>query len=41
MCIRPGGRCEMPTSDHLLELLMLGGSLMAAMIVLFGFGGEL
>jgi len=30
----------MPT-DHLLELLMLSGSLVAAMIVLFGFGGEL
>lgn len=27
--------------DHLLELLMLTGSLTAAMIVLFGFGSKL
>lgn len=28
-------------TDHLPELLMLAASLMAAMVVLFGFGGEL
>jgi len=28
-------------TDHLLEFLMLSGSLMAAMVLLFGFGGKL
>jgi len=37
---RTGRRCEMLT-DHPLELLMLSVSLMTAMVVLFGFGGEL
>jgi hypothetical protein len=28
-------------TDHLLELLMLAGSLMTAIVVLFGFGSKL
>jgi hypothetical protein len=28
-------------TDHLLEVLMLSASLIAAMVVLFGFGGKL
>jgi hypothetical protein len=28
-------------TDHLLVLLALAGSLTAAMVILFGFGGEL
>jgi hypothetical protein len=37
----PSRRCEMLLTDHSVELLMLSGSLITALVLLFGFGGKL